>query len=83
MLEMWWLHPAGWASSRNTKEQRDLATVNVDDCSLCHERGKDAPQGTANHELPSSRTAAIGLRLDPSQRLISGLSLITSSIDNI
>jgi len=39
--ELQWLRGAGWASSRNTKEQRDLAPVNVDDCFLCHERGQD------------------------------------------
>lgn len=48
-----------------------------------------APRGIVNHELPLSYTAVIGLSLDPSQRLVSGLFfvffffLVTSSIDNI
>lgn len=41
VLELHWLCGAGWVSSRNTKEQRDLVPVNVDDCFLYHERGQD------------------------------------------
>lgn len=35
-----------------------------------------APRGIVNHELPLSYTAVIGLSLDPSQRLVSGLFFV-------
>lgn len=82
-LELWWLRGAGWVSSQNPEEQRDLAPVNVGDSFLCHKRGRMAPQGTANHQLPSHYTGAFDFILDPSQRLVSGLFLIANSIDNI